>query len=526
MADLCDIFQTRGGTDEIGIETDRKIIATDESNDECLQNCGIEVTLSSVEHGRLIGTTTSIETPIDTQQRVGSGVMTTLSKSSTDLTASTHSDPGSSSTSINNEVEDNNGIIDSRAGELSLAQRYAQSIARSPTKHLSIAIIVSIVITVIVILFGNVKIQVGNKGWKTRGTVIADRSTQQLLLRGITKHNTVVSDDEPSSSYCDGSWYGSEEMVDPREINLNIIWKTTDADATSPTVSALDADALHEMCLVEENTLGVLEELDVCHQCPIDETDGSAQMKCLQPYSLVTAARLYLNLLEGITQPEYLVPSISCDELRTRWGISVQEQFTAILTGCTKYMLQKAKIEELEDGEYSSCPLPIMTATLVDKDFLQTDLVRFTSSIYATKSDTSSVKSMYAADRAGQFLVSCEKESSFGGGYIELGVNSLYSTGRQGFYELYLNEILPNEAAISVAAVIVTSLCVLFHTKSPFLTLLGLMQIVLALPVAYFVYYFICRLSFFPFVNINALFIVFALGADGKSMHTIGTCLF
>ena len=51
MADLCDIFQTRGETDEIGIETDRTIIATDRSNDECLEDCGIEVTLSSVEHG-------------------------------------------------------------------------------------------------------------------------------------------------------------------------------------------------------------------------------------------------------------------------------------------------------------------------------------------------------------------------------------------------------------------------------------------------------------------------------------------
>lgn len=95
----------------------------------------------------------------------------------------------------------------------------------------------------------------------------------------------------------------------------------------------------------------------------------------------------------------------------------------------------------------------------------------------------------------------------------------MYSTGEEGFYEMYLNDLLPKEAAIALAAVLVTSLCILMHTKSPFLTLLGLMQITLALPVAYSIYYFICGFSFFPFVNVNALFIVFALGADGECLQ-------
>ena len=226
-------------------------------------------------------------------------------------------------------------------------------------------------------------------------------------------------------------------------------------------------------------------------------------------------ARIYLNFLNGITDPEYLIPTISCDSLRSKWTSKIQSQFVDILRGCTKYTLQMAKIEELNDGdEYASCPLPIMPATLVDKDFLQTDIVRFTSSIFATKNDKKSIQAMYKAETSGQLSASRPQDSSFEGVYFEVGVNSLYSTGKQGFYELYLNEILPKEALISVLAVIVTSLCILFHTRSLFLTLLGLLQIVLALPWAYFVYRFICGLSFFPFVNINALFIVFALGAD------------
>lgn len=214
-------------------------------------------------------------------------------------------------------------------------------------------------------------------------------------------------------------------------------------------------------------------------------------------------------------------------------------------------MLEVAKLKPLTDGKYSSCfNLPIMSATLVrllelhiycsyqqpfckyvldtnshrtsrlhchqvDNEFLQTGLVKYTSSIYATRSNATSVASMYDADSSDKFYTSFKDDNSpFEQEVYEVGVNSLYSTGKAGFYELYLNTILPKEAAISVAATVITSLCILIHTRSPFLTFLGLMQIILALPWAYFVYYFIFGLSFFPFININALFIVFALGAD------------
>lgn len=92
-----------------------------------------------------------------------------------------------------------------------------------------------------------------------------------------------------------------------------------------------------------------------------------------------------------------------------------------------------------------------------------------------------------------------------------------------------MKEILPREAAIALASTVVTTLCVLVGTKryvsplgiafntililatliiavvrtpnpklhvdSPFITLIGLMQIILALPWAYALYYFIFRLE-------------------------------
>lgn len=472
-------------------------VNTVNDDDETLHDLGIETTLSTVEYGQPVSTSTP-ETPIGITE--SKSITTEVSKSShsTSSTASTTSDSSSSS----------NSHSDKKKKKLSLPQRYAQSIAHSPTKHLSVSITLSIIIIAIILIAGDFQIEVGNKGLLSRATLIADRSTQQLELRNVMTSKSEDQHHDNKIDYCDGTWYGSESMLNPHSLNFNIMFKTY-----SPTISALDADSLYEMCTYEEATLDLFEQLDTCFKCQIDES--STEEKCLQPYSLVGYARIYLNFLNGITDPEYLTPTISCDSLRSKWTAKIQSQFTDILRGCTKYTLQMTKIEELKDGdEYASCPLPIMPATLVDKDFLQTDIVRFTSSIFATKNDKKSIKAMYNAETSDQFSASRPQVSSFEGVYFEVGVNSLYSTGKQGFYELYLNEILPKEALISVLAVIVTSLCILFHTRSLFLTLLGLLQIVLALPWAYFVYRFICGLSFFPFININALFIVFALGAD------------
>ena len=61
-----------------------------------------------------------------------------------------------------------------------------------------------------------------------------------------------------------------------------------------------------------------------------------------------------------------------------------------------------------------------------------TSMVKYTSSIYATKKDETSVKAMYEMTPD---LVSSLEHSTLLEGRYEVGVNSLYSTGEQGFYE-------------------------------------------------------------------------------------------
>ena len=232
------------------------------------------------------------------------------------------------------------------SSKLSFPEQYSISIARHPALHLSIALSISLIITAIVIIFGNLNIQVGNQGFLTRGTLIADRSTQVLKLRDGGNERRVLADEEEGSShwYCKdngAAWYGSGEMLSPHEVNLNSVWKTK-----SPEISALNRDALYELCIAEVATLQVLEERDLCYACPIDGTnteDGSRDMKCLQPYSLVALSRLYLNFLDGVVEPEFIVPSMSCNDIRTKWTYEVQKQFTSILMDCTSAKLTPSK---------------------------------------------------------------------------------------------------------------------------------------------------------------------------------------
>lgn len=447
---------------------------------------------------------------------------------------------------------------------LTLPQRYALSMARQPKKHLLASLLVSIILSTITILYGNLKISVDVSGWWTRNTLISNRSTQQLLIKNFRtrlfrddngqvwkklteemqpdwqkttwKEDTGQEDEGESKGnstrrmediICNGSWYGSEFMTNTAELPLVSIWKTLDAEFVNSKRSALDADALYELCKAEEKTLQFLEEEDLCFKCPISYDGASSRSKCIQPFSLVLMSRLYLDSTNGnfeifqrradevLIDSEFLLPSIDCTSLRDQWTPTIHAQFTSMLQSCSNYAMERAELKPITNGQYTKCVLPLPIMTVVDDRFPLSNppIIRYTSSIYATKNDEASIKAMYRADQSNQFHTG-SSESSILQGLYEAGINSIYATPKQSFYELYLEEILPKDLGLAIGSVIATAICILIHTRSPFLTLMGLAQIVLAFPLSYFVYYFVFGLEFFPIVNFNGIFIVFALGAD------------
>lgn len=400
---------------------------------------------------------------------------------------------------------------------LNLPQTYALSVSRRPAKHLVTSLALSLLICIVVATKGNLHVDDPSKGWFTKGTTVANRAAQEVAIRsriGISSRGKEVrslkeeGEKELEDLYCSGAWYtSSKEMLSPDKINLVTMWKIDDSNEMS--MSALDAEALYEMCIVEEHTLRVLSENDLCHKCPVEgafstyekrrRMRSQEEERCIQPYSIVGLARVYISARYGFKTlgTEHILPSLSCERLKRAWTSNVQKMFQDVLLQCTSYMLEEMQLKPATNEEYSLCKdFPIMAAGLVDDQFSHTGRLVYTSSIYATKNDPASVQLMYDAEKEGLFRAPLDNEySSFENDLYDVGMNAIYATDKQGFYELYLEGRLPIEIAISGVSLMIAVVCVLIHTRSPFLTVMGVVQILLTLPIGYFVYYFICGLK-------------------------------
>ena len=239
----------------------------------------------------------------------------------------------------------------------------------------------------------------------------------------------------------------------------------------------------------------------------------------------------------------YLNPTISCSELASGWTATVQDGFTSILKDCTNLLLEQRGIKPMPaDGEYStSCllPIPEMVAPLVDKDFATTGTVQYTTSSYATRHDFKSLDRMYELDQDGAFNMNIATDDdttssnspALEAGIYELSIKPFYVHGDRslthhsqrslgGFYLQNVYTVLPQELVLAFFACVLCSICICMHTKSIFLTVFGLAQIMLALPMAWGVYYFIGGLQSFPVANMNAIFVSFVKWCFQCTMYT------
>jgi hypothetical protein len=83
----------------------------------------------------------------------------------------------------------------------------------------------------------------------------------------------------------------------------------------------------------------------------------------------------------------------------------------------------------------------------------------------------------------------------------------------EDFAGTYLDASLTSDMALAMGSAAVVAIAIIIHTRSPFISLIGLVQIILSFPLSYFVYKMLAGLEFFPFLNFIGIFVVFALGA-------------
>ena len=464
---------------------------------------------------------------------------------------------------ITNEPEgDENGKeIDLQPND-GFLEMYAKRVARNPRTHLLVSLTIAIILSAIAFAVGDFSISSETGGWQSRGTLLADRHTQQLLTQnnaanmflggdevwddlidnvqpgwqvepdatddsnpssrrnllqafsgnlktmtsiqgnfistGAQKHQQLpigatddknnalkrhLQDTQQTAISADGILDGCDiDFYDPSillsETRLWPVWKTK---SSSDTI--LRPDILLDICLAEEATQLALEEEGLCIPC------GDTG-KCLPPFSIVFYARLVVD--NGMT--------LSCQELSEAWAPfeeSTTEQWKACVTD-----VKKSYDPDESAALPASCPFGFLPS-LVDDSFDETSLSRYSSSIFATRA--TDVDAMYnIVDR---FDRSNNKV-----------VNGAYDTQFEDFVNLHTDESLESDLALAMVSGLVVTLAIVIHTKSLFLSLIGLIQIILSFPLAYFVYKLLIGLEFFPFLNFIGLFVVFALGA-GKCLY-------
>ena len=260
-------------------------------------------------------------------------------------------------------------------------------------------------------------------------------------------------------------------MVD--ESYLWPIWRTKGG-----STSALDPQVIRDLCVAEEATQESLVADGLCYGC--------GQGRCLPPYSLVFFARLTVQD-NGF--------NLTCDELGSAFSDYVND-LEVELQSCADDLKLSYKAR---DPLPESCPFGF-TPSLVDEKFgSDNSIIRYTSSVFASSNDTEALYDKASDfDRAGWSSV----------------VEGAYDTQYENFIGYKLDDSLTNDMILAMASAGIVAVAILVHTRSPWMTAVGLLQIILSFPLSYFVYNLIARLEFFPFLNFIGIFVVFALGAD------------
>mmetsp|Transcript_11561 Transcript_11561/g.17334 ORF Transcript_11561/g.17334 Transcript_11561/m.17334 type:complete len:851 (+) Transcript_11561:73-2625(+) len=392
-----------------------------------------------------------------------------------------------------------------------LSKKLALIIARKPGCFLASSLLLCILLTVLAVAVGDIVITVDNTGWKSRGTLVAKRAMQADLLIehqddlyndrfiqlpaeaaalydspwdymqdnvvsgyiSIGAHGRKIMDAGSDPSCDQEEWYDSFltqlEKFEDRN-NLVALWKGTSE------LSILEKDVLFDLCQAEKQTIESLGQNGFCTSCENN--------RCIAPFSLVTAIAIYLGLADDTT----------CEDFIAAYE-PAQDQITQSLVTCANAMRTPGP-----------CDLPLFGPHLVDADFgneAGNTFLKFSSSyFYSSFSiDDSDAKRLF------------DINDTFGSSDGKR-VTGVYDTNSDDFNFLAQDEYMLKDVGLAFVSVVVTTCAILLHTKSPFLTIMGSLQIIFSAPLAFCVYHFIAGVTFFPIINLIGFFVSSALGAD------------
>ena len=441
----------------------------------------------------------------------------------------------------------------------SFLQRESKRVARNPWTYLCTSMFLTIMLSAIGLIVGEFDIEVENEGWWSRGTLQSGRQRQTNLVNN-QKYNLAYNDsawdiwmdpdldhpsyekllynaptipdamleamqqidDDPEPELRSLLQQSLEKDLDRRKLedaeypesvvagcdlsfynnlspaNLWPIWKMPDKEYESTeTRSVFDADALEAICIAEGNTQSYLEENGLCES----EARRCMSGKCLPPYSMVLIARLVIpGGLDASPDGGY---AMDCKALSEAWTTDMDFVRTYLMDDIKelKVLLTPGSGNSGEEKKEPEYPYGYYPA-LVQADFdTNGGRSQYSSSIFDTASATEGDE-LY--DQVENFDRAADSDGI---------VDGAYDTGYETFADIKTESLIGSDMTLALASAVVISVAIMLHTQSPLITGLGLLQIILSFPMAFFVYKLILGFEYFPFLNFIGVFVVFALGA-------------
>ena len=381
--------------------------------------------------------------------------------------------------------------------EYNFLQRQAMRMARWPKSHFWVAFLVSFGLSFIGMAFGDFSVSTEGGGWESRGTLIADRQTQLLM---ITEHEDILT-----AAGNDAAWEELINNVQPgwEEDELNDDRRLVESETVTPasitkghgrgrtskrelppsakrnhlsnflarrlqeegddgSLAGCDTDWYFDGRMDNETRLWpvwkvatrtdtaldpeILEEL-----CLAEETtqrvleekglcfgcEDSAARKCLPPHSIVLYARAIVT--NGMT--------LSCGELANAWA-PYQQQTEAEWKECVEFIEDNPEASTDELAEHCH---EYFFPSMLDEFFDNTGNVEYTSSIFATTE--AMVDDLYEIN--GDF--------GKGGNRIEAS----YDTQDEDFVNLLAEGAIGTDMLLATGSALTTAIAILVHTRSP-----------------------------------------------------------
>ena len=345
---------------------------------------------------------------------------------------------------------------------------FVRLVVRKPCLTLVLSLVLACVISFVGLIVGEFKVSADNNGWQSRHTAVADKQAQDAARLNLFARNN-----------------GKEEEYRRRlqayylpngESPLDIFSLVR---AKKPRETLLKLAPLKELCEYEDRILKIQEDTGLCKR----HFAGNEHHDCVKPVSFVTLLREYLF---EVKYPDGAVKTwFSCERLFSEVS---QSDLDALVD---EYIAQAATDRNGPVDSSATFDIPeFYFEGLVGEDLVMDGkkVTTLLKSVFSMDHDLD-VNQIYDLHKDGSF----EAESD----HFEVS----YDTRSQELQDIFIDEVLQTDMIMACAATGIILFLIWFHTRSVFLAFIGIVQVGLTFPSAYFAYKLLFGLNFFPFLN-------------------------